>query len=281
MTTDKRWGLVLSGGTAFGIANAGVLEVLEREGLRPDCISGSSMGAIVAALWMTGHNSQDMLRVIEGLSMKDIAAFDGPPWKGSLHAGLLRHRIADHLSHLLGDKTIADCPIPFICVAGRIKKPVEWLRIVREGFSDHLQDCVEPYVFPPETRLLDAVFASSAVPVLFRPVTIGENTFVDLVSFGAIPASHLKERCDPEILIATDTNQQYAGVLPFLPAGWRTFIQEGLKSVETNKALCDLVIAPPLKGNQYRFDKAAEFYAKGKEAAEEMLPRVRELVGGN
>lgn len=47
--TRRRVALVLSGGGARGFAHLGVLRVLEREGLRPDLVVGSSAGAIVGA----------------------------------------------------------------------------------------------------------------------------------------------------------------------------------------------------------------------------------------
>ena len=52
--TQRRIALVLSGGAARGFAHIGVLRVLEREGLRPDLVVGSSAGAIVGAMYASG-----------------------------------------------------------------------------------------------------------------------------------------------------------------------------------------------------------------------------------
>jgi len=49
-SSRPKLGLVLSGGGAKGFAHIGVLKVLEEYGIRPDYITGTSMGSIVAGL---------------------------------------------------------------------------------------------------------------------------------------------------------------------------------------------------------------------------------------
>ena len=44
-------GLALSGGGAKGLAHVGVLKVLEEQNIKIDYITGTSMGAVVAALY--------------------------------------------------------------------------------------------------------------------------------------------------------------------------------------------------------------------------------------
>ncbi|MEK7563309.1 MAG: patatin-like phospholipase family protein [Patescibacteria group bacterium] len=57
------WGLVLSGGAAYGVANVGVVECLEKEGLSPDVIAGSSMGAVVAGLYALGIETKTIREI--------------------------------------------------------------------------------------------------------------------------------------------------------------------------------------------------------------------------
>jgi predicted acylesterase/phospholipase RssA len=55
LTMDgPRIALILGGGAARGFAHVGVLEVLEREGVRPAFVGGASMGGLIAALWAAG-----------------------------------------------------------------------------------------------------------------------------------------------------------------------------------------------------------------------------------
>lgn len=274
------WGLVLSGGAAWGIANGGVVEVLEREGLRPDCIAGSSMGAIVGALFALGLGPETLRSLCEDIRMTNIATLSERPLKGGLlHGGLLRHRLEERLAHLIGpDTRIADCRIPFVCVVGRVKEPVRWERIVRGGFVEHVEACIEPYVFPPDTPLIQAIVASSAIPVLFSPVTIDGTEFIDLVHFGAIPARTIRAQFHPDAVIATDTCARHEEWRPFLPRGWKDFLDAGHRELEQSRSVCDLIVKPSLSGNPFRFDKAADFYDEGKRAAEQSLPAIRALL---
>lgn len=276
--SKKTWGLVLSGGAAWGIANAGVLEVLEREHLRPDYLAGSSMGAIVGALWAVGHPAKELKKLCSTLSIVNAFKLGGKPLKGGLHGGLLQQALEQHVAPLLGEKTVGDCEIPFICVAGRVIEPVRWEKIVQQNFTEHFTRCIEEYVFPPETRLIDAIMASSALPVLFQPVHVGADSFIDLVSFGAIPVKQLKDTYHPDVIITTNTNPDYKEVRAFLPKGWRQYIEDGQQSIIRNKQMSDLVIRPVLKENPFRFDKATVLYEAGKKAAEKSMRELTALL---
>ena len=73
---DVKVGLVLSGGGAKGYAHVGVLKVLEENGVRVDYIAGTSMGAVIGALYASGYNAQEldsMLYVHDFLTLtKDV-----------------------------------------------------------------------------------------------------------------------------------------------------------------------------------------------------------------
>lgn len=275
----KSWGLVLAGGAAHGIANAGVVEVLHEAKLRPDYIAGSSMGAIIGALTALGHPPATIREICESLTLRSVARLSDSPLRGGrLHSGLLQQNLHTHLSQLVGTKHIRDCQIPFLCIAGRIKEPIAWHRIIRNDFSTYIQGCFEPYVFPPETPLLDALLASSAIPVLFSPAKVGSDEFIDMISFGAVPARALQDAYHPDLLIATDTNPRYDQLKKFLPPGWRQFIEDGNATMDDNLACCDLVIKPTLSGSPFRFDMAMEFYKAGRSAAEKLLPQIKAAI---
>ena len=60
-----RLGIVLSGGGSRGLAHAGVLRALIENGIEPDCISGTSAGALVGALHASGRCSEEILRFFD------------------------------------------------------------------------------------------------------------------------------------------------------------------------------------------------------------------------
>jgi NTE family protein len=61
-----RIGLVLSGGGAKGMAHVGVIKVLEEAGIRPAVITGTSMGAIVGALYAAGYTARELETIVQG-----------------------------------------------------------------------------------------------------------------------------------------------------------------------------------------------------------------------
>jgi len=60
-------GLALSGGGSHGMAHIGVLKVMEEAGLRPDYITGVSMGSIVGAMYSIGYNSDSLHKIFKSI----------------------------------------------------------------------------------------------------------------------------------------------------------------------------------------------------------------------
>lgn len=271
-------GLVLSGGAAWGLANIGVLRTLEREGFSFDCIAGSSMGAIVAGAYALGISIDVIEDTAAKISLLNVASIAHPPFKQGFHGGLLRQKLEVILAPIIGNAKIADTKIPFVCIAGKVMKPVSWEKIIFPGFTEHFSERIIPHVFPPETRMIDALLASSAIPVVFAPVKIGSDEFVDLVHFGAIPARQLRALYAPDVIIGTDTNPRYGMLRRFLPAPWREFIDHGHSEIEADKQACDLVIEPRMPAPMFRFDRADDFIVSGQMAAEKRLPELRMIL---
>src|SRR5690554_7077298 len=63
-------GLVLSGGGAKGFAHIGVLKVLEEEGIQIDYIGGTSMGAIIGALYASGYTANQLDSLLDRKSTR-------------------------------------------------------------------------------------------------------------------------------------------------------------------------------------------------------------------
>src|ERR1035437_520325 len=67
-----RIGLVLSGGGAHGIAHIGVLKVMEEAGLRPDFITGVSMGSIIGGMYSLGYSADSLQKIFKKINWKLI-----------------------------------------------------------------------------------------------------------------------------------------------------------------------------------------------------------------
>ncbi len=95
LQSSARVGLILSGGGARGFAHIGVLRVLERYGIEPRLVAGTSMGAIIGALYASGRSAEEIRELALGTSLRDILDI-------SLQAGLLKgDRLAAYLAEHL------------------------------------------------------------------------------------------------------------------------------------------------------------------------------------
>jgi NTE family protein len=65
-------GLVLSGGGAHGIAHLGVIKVMEEAGLKPDYISGTSMGSIIGGMYSLGYSADSLHKLLRNLNWDDM-----------------------------------------------------------------------------------------------------------------------------------------------------------------------------------------------------------------
>lgn len=158
-------GLALGGGAARGWAHIAVLRELDAKGIRPDVIAGTSIGALVGAAYALDR--MDALEGwVRGLRWQDVAGYLDIRLAGGLIAG---ERLMGALANLLGDADFADCRIPFAAVATDLETGQErWLR---------------------EGRVLDAVRASIALPLLFSPVRHKDTWLVDGGLVNPVPVS--------------------------------------------------------------------------------------------
>jgi len=85
MKTGKTWALVLMGGGARGLAHVGVIRVLEKNGLFPDVVAGTSMGGLVGGLFAAGVSAKRMTEMIGGMDLEGAAG--GPAGRGAAGSG--------------------------------------------------------------------------------------------------------------------------------------------------------------------------------------------------
>ena len=109
----KDLGIAFGGGGARAAAQCGAVQALKEYGIKPDLVSGTSAGAIMAVLYSSGFSSQQLVDIFEGLDFfKDIVSPEVP--KGGLFnsAPLLAL-----LRRILPYKNLEELPIPTYVVA--------------------------------------------------------------------------------------------------------------------------------------------------------------------
>jgi NTE family protein len=145
--------LCLSSGFFGFFAHAGVLSVLEEEGISPARVVGSSAGALAGGLWAAGLPAARLRE--ELLALRREHFWDPRPGLGLLRGALFRAR----LEALLPVATFEACPRPFAVSAFD-------LRARRTAVLD-------------AGPLAPAIHASCAAPILFQPVRIGGRAYLD------------------------------------------------------------------------------------------------------
>lgn len=180
-----RLGLALGSGSARGWAHVGVIHALEAHGLRPDVVTGASVGALVAAAFA----SQQLDRLegwIRTLSKVDVWRLVDTTFRGGgvMTGNRLMQAIGEHVE----DRRIEDLPIPFAAVAADLDTGQEvWLR---------------------EGSMLSAVRASSGLPGLFSPMWYGERWLIDGGVVNPVPVA-LCHMLGADHVIAVNLNRPF------------------------------------------------------------------------
>ena len=143
----KTLGLALGGGGVRGLAHIGALQVLQKEKIKVHAITGTSMGAIVGAVYALGIPMETLIKALVKYAPRhyfSLRSFN------LFHASLMKeNEINKMLRELLGEKTFEDCKIPFSCTAVDIEsgKAVD----LNSGFlwKAVRASCSLPFILPP------------------------------------------------------------------------------------------------------------------------------------
>ncbi len=158
--------LALGGGVARGWAHIGVLERLIEEGLEPDIVVGSSIGALVGGCYVAGKLDELKQWALQLNRRRLIGYLDIKLRAGGLLAG---ERLGRKLLESLGDVCIENLPKPFIAVAAELATGHEiWLR---------------------KGPLAPALRASYALPGAFAPVKVEGRWLIDGALVNPVPVS--------------------------------------------------------------------------------------------
>lgn len=184
-STKKKTGLALGGGAALGAAHIGVLKAFREKNLKPDCISGTSIGAFVASYIAFGTSVEKLEEIALELDWMDISAF-----KLSKMGMLSNQRLGKRILEDLGKVNIEDANIPLAMIATDISSGEKV--VLKEG------------------PLYKAVMASTCLPGIFVPVEWEERLLVDGGLIENVPISPLRE-FGAERIIAVDliANRKY------------------------------------------------------------------------
>lgn len=249
-----RVGLALGGGAARGFAHVGVIQVLEEAGIRPALVVGTSAGSLVAALYASGRNGQQLQAV--AVSMEEAAFAD---WTLPIFSrGVLRgEALGRYVNGQVGNRLIENMALPLGIVATDLQSGQGVL--FRRGDTG------------------TAVRASSAVPAVFLPVRIGSREYVDGGLVSPVPVRYAREM-GAEFVIAVDISSAPEGNPSADPLQilLQTFAIMGksINSWELKDA--DLVVRPSLAGmGSGDFAGKKRAIDAGRAAMQALLPQLK------
>ncbi|NVN17271.1 patatin [Muricauda sp. HICW] len=281
-------GLVLSGGGAKGLAHIGALKKIEEAGVKIDYIGGTSMGAIVGALYASGYSSQELDSIFRSTDFTDLIQDNVPrsaktfyekedseryalslPFENfkvsfpqAISGGQnIYNLLVQLLFHVKDVQDFGKLPIPFLCMATNVETGEEIL-------LDH-------------GYLPEAIVASGTFPSLFEPAEINEQILIDGGVVNNYPIAQVKAM-GADIIIGVDVQHDLATRESLSSAteillqinNYRTVNDMRKKSKET-----DVYIRPDIdEFSVIAFDRGKQIIKSGEKAAEEKLDELKEIA---
>ena len=268
MKSELRIGIALGAGSARGWAHIGVLRALDAAGIRPQIVCGSSIGALVGAVYAEGQ--LDALEEwVLGLTWRRVLGFFDISFSGGFLKGA---KLISFLRDNLLERRIEDLPLAFGAVATDLRSGREvWLR---------------------EGGAVDAVRASIARPGLFTPCELDGRLLVDGALVNPVPVS-LCRAMGADFVIGVDLGggrmAQRAGAsrrnaslnMIEVVAESISIMQVRITRSRLAGEPADALIAPLLDDiGTMDYHRAQESIAEGRAAAEVMLPQIERLLRG-
>ncbi len=246
MCTRPKVALVIGGGGAKGAAAVGVLKYVEQSGIPVDMVVGTSIGSIVGGLYSMGTTSEQL-----------DSLFRTQAWGDLFTGSLMGDSIVRTLRELTGKEvSFESLNIPFRCVA------VD-MNTLRE-------------VVLQEGSLAQAMRASMAIPLVFKPVKMGSMKLVDGGVLNNLPVDVARDM-GADIVIAIDltVNKHEDDTSSLL-----SLLRPDLKKYQRNCQDADIYINPNLKGygaQDFMPTKIAEMIALGEKAGKRSLKALKKL----
>jgi len=267
----KKIGLALGGGGAKGFAHIPILEVFDELGIKPHCITGTSIGGILGALYASGHSAADIAEMTRQLipqrrrdSFKILSMVD--PHFSFKPQGLIKgEKFLGFLYEQMQVSTFEELGIPFKCVATDF-----WRR--------------KQVVFD-SGELLPAVRASMAIPYIFTPVMLGDQVLVDGGLMNNVPHDLLDPKCNIRIAVdimgeRSTPKDKPPSALEAISHTYQVMMNATAQEKLANHPV-DIYVHPPLMDVEILdFHKAESIYGQGLAAKDGFKRQLEQLLSG-
>ncbi|KAB7769824.1 patatin-like phospholipase family protein [Xanthomonas maliensis] len=250
-----RIGIALGGGAAKGFAHIGVIKMLEANGFAPSVVAGTSAGSVVGALYASGMDAfqmQEKAVALDQTSIRDVRLFSGGLVQGQ--------KLQDYVNAQLGGTPIDKLRKPFAAVATRLEDG-ERTVFVRGNAGQ-------------------AVRASSSIPGVFEPVSIGQYHYVDGGVVSPVPVDAARQ-LGADIVVAVDISSKASGKNPgdLLGTVNQSIAIMGQRLGEAELKRADVVIRPKVNDiGSADFNQRAAAILEGERAAMAAMPQLRAKI---
>jgi NTE family protein len=250
-----RIGIALGGGAAKGFAHIGVIKMLEANGLAPAVVAGTSAGSVVGALYASGMNAFELQE--KAVSLDETRIRDLQFSSGGL---VLGQKLEDYVNEQVQRRPIEKLAKPFAAVATRLEDGER--TVFNRGNTGQ------------------AVRASSSVPGVFQPVTIGRWHYVDGGVVSPVPVDAARQ-LGADVVVAVDISTKARGATPtdLLGTVGQSIAIMGQKLGQAELARADVVVRPKvLDIGPASFAERHAAILEGEKAMLAVMPRLRERI---
>jgi predicted acylesterase/phospholipase RssA/CRP-like cAMP-binding protein len=246
--TGRAVGLVLSGGGARGFAHVGVIRALHELGWPIDAVGGASMGAIIAALYATGHDADGIAEVLR----REFVRRGDRDLTLPLTALTSAAATVRKMRRMYGEQLMEDLPLDLFCTSTNLTR-------------------AQPVVHDRGPVWL-WTRTSCAIPGLAPPVPCDGDLLVDGGLLNNLPADVMRQRCDGVVVgvdVTAGVDLRWEGDLRPSLSGWRllrerlagrdghfptivdilsrTALVASIRAAEHMRAHCDVCVTPAVE----------------------------------
>jgi NTE family protein len=251
-----RIGIALGGGFARGMAHVGILKVLLEEGIPIDYVAGTSVGAVIGAMYCSGVSVKELEELSALVRFRDFAR-----WTVSRFGFCSNDRMEPFLGKLLKCRTFEELQVPLAVAATDFKTG-------------------DPVVFR-SGRLIDAIRASCAYPGMFLPVELDGRLLIDGLLAHPVPTQPLREMGADRVIGVYLSGHwtKSAGPRHVFDVIGQCFSIAQDKMCSNWKAYSDVTLMPNVSGFGYdEFVRAPELIREGESSARAAIADLRKLI---
>ena len=251
----KKIGISLSGGGSRGIVHIGILKAIEEAGIEISMVTGTSAGAIVGLFYCNGYSPDSIMDIIRETKLRKYVR------PAISFSGLLKlESIVNVFKKYIRHDSFDALQIPLVVAATNVKK----------GSNTFLHD----------GSLIRSVLASCAVPVIFEPIELEGELYIDGGILNNLPVEPLIGHCD--VIIGSNCNPISGN---YEPGNMRSLLERSLLiAINVNtfakKEKCDLFLEPEglKKYGGFDFSKANEIFNIGYEYGKSKIDEIGLLL---